>query len=596
MPASTQVRALVFRLAAAAAVLYGVGVAWRRSWVSDDAYITFRYADNLARGLGLVFNEGERVEGYSNFLWTVWISFGLWIGSSAERWATIGGLACYLAALGLLAWNAWASRREAAGPTAWLPIAAMLAALHPDWNLFATSGLETSLFALEVTLVYVLLARGSAGPKGAGTRTDARTDAGAGPVRAALAGVVLGVASMTRPDGPIFAGAAGLYLLIAEPRRVRAFLAFAAAFLALWVPYTLWRVSYFGDYFPNTYYAKSAAIAWYKQGAFYTALYFQRYWPLLLGPALVLFAWRRRSRDGAPEESAALGLWRRRVLLAAILAAAYMAFVIRVGGDFMFGRFLIPITPLLLILIELGITRIAALTAPRPRFAWIVPGVVAAGILFTPYPLPTDPFATIRGIVFEPNFYSPEANGVARRQGQRLRPFFEGLPVCVAFYGGEAAWIYYARPRVALECVTGLTDRRIARQPIEDRGRVGHEKLASPEYVLNERRAHLTFFKNATGVLNLDQEVPRLEVDLGGDTGRLLTWDPVLVDSLRARGGIVPDFPAQLDELLERPSSVFRTIGWLRPEKLRRFYFEQVNEPEREALFLQRVRESDGGG
>jgi hypothetical protein len=37
-------------------------------WGLDDAYISYRYAQNLAQGNGLVFNRGERVEGYSNFL------------------------------------------------------------------------------------------------------------------------------------------------------------------------------------------------------------------------------------------------------------------------------------------------------------------------------------------------------------------------------------------------------------------------------------------------------------------------------------------------------------------------------------------------
>src|SRR3989442_2788870 len=40
-------------------------------WMDDDAYISCRYAHNLATGRGLVFNAGERVEGYTNFLWTV---------------------------------------------------------------------------------------------------------------------------------------------------------------------------------------------------------------------------------------------------------------------------------------------------------------------------------------------------------------------------------------------------------------------------------------------------------------------------------------------------------------------------------------------
>src|SRR5574341_680160 len=37
---------------------------------TDDAYISFRYAQNAIRGYGLVFNPGERVEGFTNFLWT----------------------------------------------------------------------------------------------------------------------------------------------------------------------------------------------------------------------------------------------------------------------------------------------------------------------------------------------------------------------------------------------------------------------------------------------------------------------------------------------------------------------------------------------
>jgi hypothetical protein len=48
-----------------------VVLAFSHVWIVDDAYITFRYAHNLAEGRGLVFNEGEYVEGYTNFLWTV---------------------------------------------------------------------------------------------------------------------------------------------------------------------------------------------------------------------------------------------------------------------------------------------------------------------------------------------------------------------------------------------------------------------------------------------------------------------------------------------------------------------------------------------
>ena len=44
-------------------------------WLGDDAMISMRYARHLADGLGLVWNpSGERVEGYTNFLWTIYIA------------------------------------------------------------------------------------------------------------------------------------------------------------------------------------------------------------------------------------------------------------------------------------------------------------------------------------------------------------------------------------------------------------------------------------------------------------------------------------------------------------------------------------------
>jgi len=92
-----------FAILTGVAVLWGVAAAWRRAWLSDDAYISFRYAENLVNGLGLVFNRGERVEGYSNFLWTIWTAAGMKLGVGPEGWSLIWGLACYAASIVLLA-------------------------------------------------------------------------------------------------------------------------------------------------------------------------------------------------------------------------------------------------------------------------------------------------------------------------------------------------------------------------------------------------------------------------------------------------------------------------------------------------------------
>ena len=55
-------------------VLYGLMATWfMMSGVEaiDDAYISLRYARNLVSGTGLVYNPGEYVQGYTNFLWVM---------------------------------------------------------------------------------------------------------------------------------------------------------------------------------------------------------------------------------------------------------------------------------------------------------------------------------------------------------------------------------------------------------------------------------------------------------------------------------------------------------------------------------------------
>src|SRR5208282_4503087 len=51
----------------------------QHSWGDDDAYISYRYARNLAEGKGLVFNPGEHVEAYSNFLYVLLTAPAFWV-------------------------------------------------------------------------------------------------------------------------------------------------------------------------------------------------------------------------------------------------------------------------------------------------------------------------------------------------------------------------------------------------------------------------------------------------------------------------------------------------------------------------------------
>src|SRR5689334_9481238 len=89
--------------AGAAALIIIAGLAWAFwTWRAnrmrlDDAFISYRYAENLVRGRGLVFNPGERVEGYTNFLWVLFSAAAMRIGADSFAATRSLGVASYLA-------------------------------------------------------------------------------------------------------------------------------------------------------------------------------------------------------------------------------------------------------------------------------------------------------------------------------------------------------------------------------------------------------------------------------------------------------------------------------------------------------------------
>ncbi len=548
-----------FGLAAIAlALVIGVAQAIRLFWTSDDAYISFRYAENLIHGHGLVFNAGERVEGYSNFLWTVWCAVGMKLGAGPETWTGVWGIACYAASIALLGWLA--ARR--AGPGArFVPLAALLAAFHRDWSIFATGGLETSMFTMLLLVSYALLA----GPP-------------PGAARLAAAGAAMGLVALSRPDGILFAGLAGLFLLVEQRGLRHGVLVYAVALAALVVPYAAWKLSFYGDLRPNTYYAKSAAHAWYRQGAHYVFLYFRKYAVLLLAMPLATPALRAAGPDPAGR--------RRSVALAALFALGGTFYVMHVGGDFMFARFLIPVAPFYLILIEEGWSRIAG-GRPRLHLAGALAMLVATAAL--PYPFRGEGW--IHGIVNEHEFYTPERRDLAERQGETLRRATEGLPVRMAFAGSQAALAFHSKVPLAIEAAAGLTDSFIAHQPLAERGRVGHEKPAPMDYVISRRRCHFLIGKSDLTTRALEPWIPVLSVKLSTLDLTLLTWDPPVMAEMRRRGAECDDFLELLDAYIQvMPVLTDEEVKRDYP-RFRRFYFDGVSDPAREAPFRRRLND-----
>jgi hypothetical protein len=217
--------------------------AWALRWASDDAYISFRYADNLAHGRGLVFNAGERVEGYTNFLWTVIVTGFIRLGIDPGQAAIALALLSFLALMVVLR---RLTLRLRPGPAPLLDLAPVLAAGSYTMASFATSGLET-MFAALLVLVAV-------------ERAESRR-----PGQAGLSGIL---AVMAHPDHAVFYLALGL-VLAAERERRRELIPYLLPALLLYLPYFVWRWRYYGDLMPNTFYAKSADRTYFSQGGVY---------------------------------------------------------------------------------------------------------------------------------------------------------------------------------------------------------------------------------------------------------------------------------------------------------------------------------------
>jgi hypothetical protein len=125
------------------AVLFTLHCASQQGVFLDDAYIFYRYATNAAAGLGLVYNVGERVEGYSSILWTLMLSLGAGLSWDLEMVAPWLGLLLGLATLVLLAHLTSILFPRNVSLSVCVPAAC---ALSTGFSYYAVSGMDTLLF------------------------------------------------------------------------------------------------------------------------------------------------------------------------------------------------------------------------------------------------------------------------------------------------------------------------------------------------------------------------------------------------------------------------------------------------------------------
>lgn len=428
-------------------------------FLGDDAFISFRYSKHLTLGHGLVWNVGERVEGYTNFLWVLLIALGMHFSFEPEWFSLVLSVAS-----GIVVWwlfLVWALRRHGLlGFSLWFPL--IVLSLSRSFTGWATGGLETMFFTM---LTFA----------GALAVVHSRKHMEVTPVWSAL---LFAAATLTRPDGIVFAFVAGLVLLFDSIRGKRSLLAVFSWTALYFLPvglHVLWRYHYYGFLLPNTFYAKVHGL-WLEQALNYFAL-FERYYHFAYCLPFVLLAVCSKRRYEA-----------RYFLL---LLTVYASYIVYVGGDRFEFRFLVVIFPYLYWLLAEGIViacrSLLGLFLQR-SLQQVVMASIAASVLYNTWlgsnkevPKPErSGISSIRGIEKYATSRTEQGLFLQRLIAEGYYP--DDLPLAL---GGAGAVPYYSMLPVLDR--RGLNSVEIAHMPIENRGRIAHEHDAPWEF-LAERK------------------------------------------------------------------------------------------------------------
>ncbi len=306
-------------------------------FLNDDAFISFRYSYNWAHFGEIVYNLGDRVEGFTNFLWVAIGAFVIWLGGDLPLWANRISFILGLITL----WQIWQKYDQmpiALSKSRWLAL--LLLSFSPAYACWSSGGLETLLFSTCLTMAWLNLL---------GTLGEVSSDRSSSHRLIVSSGISFALAAMSRPEGLVFWGISVVYLVFrsflctdGSDRQIarRQVFIFSSSFLLIFVPYFIWRYQYYGYPFPNTYYVKVGAVGAWQPGLLYLADWFLVQPWVLIALLTLTYQW---FKGFSKIENLAKPL---------TLAMMYIIFlcvhVVKVGGDFMaLHRFFVPIMPLM---------------------------------------------------------------------------------------------------------------------------------------------------------------------------------------------------------------------------------------------------------
>ncbi|HYP38918.1 MAG TPA: hypothetical protein VEX13_01030 [Chloroflexia bacterium] len=427
--------------------------------IVDDSYIFLRYARNFADGYGLVFNPGERVEGYTSPLWQFCLGMLAWLHvdlvAACTLLSAVFGLATML--LLLYAGRGWVSP----GRYLLLIIPCLFLVTSPAFQYWAWSGMDTLNFTFFFFATFVIFLREVTGKRtlywsgicftlGALGRLD---------ILALLPVYICAIFLFNKGQGELPLGKLVSFLL-------------PMSLLAL---HFLWRYSYYDSWLPNTFYAKvGVPFTNLLQKGLTSGLEFVQshlLYVLACPMALLLAARLRREFVG-------------RVGFALIIVVTWAGYVTAVGGDhFAMYRFFAPVLPILALLF------VAAVDLAIDHFRLVQAGRVAAA-------------AVLIGVVVVVSNYAiyERFGGVKAREEVALARRWTGVglwlkqnvpPQSTIASMVVGAIPYYSELKTF--DLLGLTDKEVARGgKVYLDAVVGHQKY-NTDYILEQRPDYIVF-------------------------------------------------------------------------------------------------------
>ena len=284
---------------------------------SDDAYISFRFAENLFNRRGLVYNPGEYVEGYSNLLYTLLLAPGFFFGKDFIYPISIG-INCIIFTLCIFVF--WRFCQEKLGGHL-ANLGAILLAINPWMWVNASTGLETILILGATLGVWISIENF--------TIKDSRKNT-------ILLLTFSLISILSRVDGFMLPTIAALYLIIRK--QYKKALQFTLFIIFCIMLYTVFRIYYYDDIIANTFYNKVSGslisrlergLAFYTDNALKTGLSFAliSVYFFIVKKEFIKFTFNDFN-------------------FATIFLFLWVLYLIYIGGDIYYERFIVPVIPL----------------------------------------------------------------------------------------------------------------------------------------------------------------------------------------------------------------------------------------------------------